>query len=244
MAEMTPNGTVFFVIVSTITLLIPIKQPIPIACTISFTLFILLEGYKHLWASIRYAVLTVVPISIMLTIMWGGIIGAPPDAMETAHQSGKVEALIYVLRLTTRLFLFVLLIHSALSSKLEKTPIRFLSQLALPVRIKQTVAMTLSIASTIRNATERAWIALVASNIITPRRSLRNILHTWLFLQTIWTFMISTINERISGKWKIENIDTMLRDVFKKQKYIPTMKDILWICLSIITMISTAVFEH
>jgi hypothetical protein len=241
---MTPSGTLIFVTIFTINLLIPMRYPVPISCTILVALFIGVQGFKSLRESIRYTAFAVAPIAIMLTIVWVILVGTPPHLIGITQNTNRIAALSYVLTLTVRLLLFVFLVHSALSSRLNKAPMKFLSQLALPLPVRQTIAMMLSVASTIRNSTERTWVALVAANIITRKRSLRNILHIWLFLQTVWTFMVSTINERMSGKWKIEDIETMLEGVFVKRKYVPTMKDLFWISFSILAIASTIVLER
>jgi hypothetical protein len=233
---MTPTGTVIFVIIYLGMLFIPVSRTIPIACSSLLVLYLIIEGRAHIWSSFRFAVLAVAPIALMLSVIWIIIIGSSPVETITPDNS-RFAAFEYVLKLTVRLFLFVLVIYSAISSRLQEAPIIFLSQLAIPASVKRTTAMTLSIASTIRTATERAWTALVASNLITPRRSLRNVLHTWLFLQTIWMHIIATIAERMNSKWKIEDMETMLEDVFRKQKYIPTTRDIAWFIASFIVLI-------
>jgi len=242
--EMTPTGTVIFVIIFTINILIPTRYPIPIWSSILIALFISVQGFSSFWESIRYTVLTIAPIGIMLIVVWVVLIGVPPDLIGVTQNNNRIGALFYVLKLIVRLASFVLLIHSALSSRLNRAPMKFLSQLALPVPLRQTIAMMLSIASTMRNSTERTWVALIAANIITRKRSLHNIIYTWLFLQTIWTFMLSTINERMNGKWKIESIDKMLEKVFTKHKYVPTMPDLVWICFSIAVIILTIMLEY
>ena len=238
---MTPTGTVIFAVIYLVTLFVPVAHPVPVACALLLAAYLAVEGSGYRRKSLRFAVIAVAPIAIMLSVIWIIIVGGSPAESYAAGHS-RSAAFEYVTRLTVRLFLFVLMIYATLSSRLQEAPIIFLSRLAIPQRVKLTTAMTLSIASTIRTATERAWTALVAANLITPQRSLRNLLHTWLFLQTIWLHIIATIAERMKSKWNIEDMDTMLGDVFEKRKYIPTGRDIFWIAASCAVLMATIVY--
>ena len=230
---MTANGLVLFALATTICIFVPSPTSVPIFALGVVTLFALFQGSYSTWRSLLFALKVVAPIAVLLAVIWIWLIGSSPDAMAPGARADGGDAVQYVVRMSSRLFVFALLLHATLASRLQRAPLAFLSELRLPMMAKQTVAMTLSIASTMRAAIDRAWIALVAANLVTPRRSLRNLRNGWLFLVSVWLFVVSAINDRLGSKWKIEDISQLLRVRFEERKDTKiSLQDWLWLGLS------------
>lgn len=230
---MTPNGLMLFALTTTICIFVPSPIPVPILPLGVVTMFAFLQAPYGAWRSFFFAFKVVTPVAVLLAAIWIWLIGAPPDSGLAQVSVGRADAAQYVIRMSSRLFVFALLLHTTLASPLQRAPLAFLGELRLPVLAKQAVAMTLSIASTMRAAINRAWVALVAANLITPTLSIRNLRNGWLFLLSVWLFVISTINDRLESKWKIEDVPRLLHVRLQETgDRALSLQDWLWIGLS------------
>ena len=103
----------------------------------------------------------------------------------------------------TRLFLIVAIVQTAALRFSTLTPLQFIQALRAPVALKRLAVLTLSLIETLQQAIDRAHTALIASGVITRRISVRNLLHGWVLVQTVWLTAITSVTGRMRDKWPI-----------------------------------------
>jgi hypothetical protein len=99
----------------------------------------------------------------------------------------------------------VLIIQLAVLLFRDLTPFRFISALRLPTTAKRLLVFTLSLMETLRNAIDRARVALTASGLITRRFSFRNVFNGWILVQVVWLSAVTIAIRRMVDKWPIEH---------------------------------------
>jgi hypothetical protein len=227
---MTPTGLLGCVLLVSVSIFLPAPYIVPIPSLIFLNCFLLLERRHIALNAIRYALIVVVPIAAYLSVVWILIQGEAPGNSISSYPLARQSSVIYVARISFRLFLFVTLLYAGITSNLTDEPLRFITEIKLPKPFKILVAMTLSITSTIRAATEKAWVSLVTANLLTPRVAWRNIRHCPLLLLTIWMSIVGTLSTRLETKWTAEDVDARLQAYFSSDRERSlTPRDLLWL---------------
>lgn len=242
---MTPNSACIFFVLAMIAVLIPSREPIPLPASSLCLLYLLIDSRREAWKSLVFALKVVAPIAALLSIIWIGLIGSAPMEVAWLAPIDQQTPVAYVVRISFRLFLFALLVDAVLVRSMTDSALLFVSRLSLPVSIKQVIAMTLAIASSIRAAADRSRVALIAANLITPERSIRNVRHLWLFLQTVWLFIISSVSDKLQTKWKIEQITTVLAErLARPEGKVSSAHDFIWLTLASIAVVASLLMTY
>jgi len=235
---MSSTGLVFCVIVISITLFLPQSLMALLPPTIFVGIFLAVERRKETLKAISYGFVIIFPILLYLSIVWILIVGAAPGS------NSRQSAFLYVMTLCSKLFLFVVFLQSTLGSRLAIGAMRFLSEVRLPKGIKIISAMTLSMASTIRASAEKAWISLVANNLLSPRIAWKNLRNFIRFILAIWMSIVGTVAMRLQTKWALEDVRQRLGDHFSSaHERSFTRRDFLWAGHALLTMGLTIAFK-
>ena len=233
---MTPTGLVLCVLLVSIAIFVPEPNIVPLPPMAFVSCFLLVERRKEALKAIGYGVVVVCPIALYLSVVWILIAGAAPVDSVSPYPLVGHSAVVYVAKLCSRLLLFVVLLHAALKSSLTDGALRFLTEVKLPKAVKILLAMTLSIGSTIRASTEKAWVSLVTVNLLTPRVAWRNARHCSLFLLAIWMSIMGTVSARLQTKWMAEDVDSRLKACFSSHRERSlTRRDLLWLIGAVAT---------
>ncbi len=209
---MTPNGA-FTLGAILIALAVGATGPRGDAVLLALTLaFALIEVGGASVVALRRAALVVLPLAVFMGVVWVGIVGEAPYQIASAEAGTRGAALAYVAVLCGRLFFIVTVIQLVFLRFAKLTPLQLVRALALPATIKRILVITLSLIGTLRHAIDRAHIALIAAGTLTRTPSLRNLLHSWRLIQTVWLSAVTIMLGRMRDKWPVENTIARLDD--------------------------------
>jgi len=205
---MTPNGAVAFALLIIVSALL--------ARDLAGLLFILgavgafaLASRRPVWSALTWSTGIVLPLALFMMLVWVGIVGRAPQEIAVNNQGSRSAALLHVAIVCLRLFIIAFTVQATFLHFAGWTPLRFVGALALPSVAKKLLVLTLSLMDTILQAVDRARTALIGAGLITRERSLRNVRHGWILLQTVWLTVITIVLGRTRDKWPVE--DTLAR---------------------------------
>jgi hypothetical protein len=207
---MTPNGAIA---VAIILIALSMSGPGPIGATILFVLtlaFAVIEVRGASLIALRRAAIVVLPLVAFMGLVWVGIVGEAPYEIASGMAGTRTNALMYVSVLCARLFFIVVVVQLAFLRFAKLTPLQFIRALALPVTVKRMLVVTLSLIETLRHAVERSHVALIAAGTLTRSPSLRNLVHSWRLIQSVWLSAVTIVLARMRDKWPVENTLALL----------------------------------
>lgn len=206
---MTPNGGFA---VGLILIALSVVEPGPRGAAVLVALaiaFAVIEVRGASLVALKRATIVVLPLALFMGVVWVGIVGEAPYQIAADVGGTRAAALLYVAKLSGRLFFIVAVIQLVFLRFADLTPLQLVRALALPAAVKRMLAITLSLIETLRHAIDRAHIALIASGTLTRAPSLRNALHSWRLIQAVWLSVVTIMLGRMRDKWPVEN--TMAR---------------------------------
>jgi hypothetical protein len=204
---MTPNGafTVGFILIA---LSVAVPGPRGLAVLVALALaFAIIEVGGASLIALKRAAIVVLPLALFMGLVWVGLVGEAPYQLAADAVGTRTAALIYVAKLSGRLFFVVTVIQLVFLRFADLTPLQLIRALTLPVPVKRMLAITLSLIGTLRHAIDRAHIALIASGTLTRAPSWRNAVHSWRLIQAVWLSAVTILIGRMRDKWPVE--DTM-----------------------------------
>ncbi|HLH90420.1 MAG TPA: hypothetical protein VKX28_18360 [Xanthobacteraceae bacterium] len=206
---MTPNGGFA---VGLILIALSVIEPGPRGAAVLVALALAFAAIEVRGASLialKRATIVVLPLALFMGVVWVGIVGEAPYQIADDAGGTRAAALLYVAKLSGRLFFIVAVIQLVFLRFADLTPLQLVRALALPAAIKRMLAITLSLIGTLSHAIDRAHIALIASGTLTRAPSLRNAVHSWRLIQAVWLSAVTIMLGRMRDKWPVEN--TMAR---------------------------------
>jgi hypothetical protein len=206
---MTPNGGFA---VGLILIALSVVEPGPRGAAVLVALalaFAVIEVRGASLIALKRATIVVLPLALFMGVVWVAIVGEAPYQIAAGFGGTRTAALLYVAKLSGRLFFIVAVIQLIFLRFADLTPLQLVRALALPAAVKRMLAITLSLIETLRHAIDRAHIALIASGTLTRAPSLRNALHSWRLIQAVWLSAVTIMVGRMRDKWPVEN--TMAR---------------------------------
>ena len=206
---MTPNGGFA---VGLVLIALSVIEPGPRGAAVLVALalaFAIIEVRGASLIALKRAAIVVLPLVLFMGVVWVGIVGEAPYQIAADAAGTRAAALLYVAKLSGRLFFIVAVIQLVFLRFADLTPLQLVRALALPAAVKRMLAITLSLIETLRHAIDRAHIALIASGTLTRAPSLRNALHSWRLIQAVWLSAVTIMLGRMRDKWPVEN--TMAR---------------------------------
>jgi len=201
---MTPNGafTVGFVLIA-----LGIAEPGPRGLVVLVALalaFAVIEVGAASLTALQRAAIVVAPLALFMGLVWVGLVGEAPYQIAAGMTGTRTAALIYVAKLSGRLFFIVAVIQLTFLRFADLTPLQLIRALALPAPVKRMLAITLSLIGTLGHAIDRAHIALIASGTLTRAPSWRNAVHSWRLIQAVWLSAVTILVGRMRDKWPVE----------------------------------------
>jgi hypothetical protein len=206
---MTPNGGFA---VGLILIALSVVEPGPRGAAVLVALalaFAIIEVRGASLIALKRAAIVVLPLALFMGVVWVGIVGEAPYQIAADLGGTRAAALLYVAKISGRLFFIVAVIQLVFLRFSDLTPLQLVRALALPAAVKRMLAITLSLIGTLSHAIDRAHIALIASGTLTRAPSLRNALHSWRLIQAVWLSAVTIMLGRMRDKWPVEN--TMAR---------------------------------
>ena len=206
---MTPNGGFA---VGLILIALSVVEPGPRGAAVLVALalaFAIIEVRGASLIALKRAAIVVLPLALFMGVVWVGIVGEAPYQIAADLGGTRAAALLYVAKISGRLFFIVAVIQLVFLRFSDLTPLQLVRALALPAAVKRMLAITLSLIGTLSHAIDRAHIALIASGTLTRAPSLRNALHSWRLIQAVWLSTVTIMLGRMRDKWPVEN--TMAR---------------------------------
>ena len=206
---MTPNGGFA---VGLILIALSVVEPGPRGLVVLVALalaFAVIEVRGASLIALKRAAIVVLPLALFMGIVWVGLVGEAPYQIAADAGGTRTAALIYVAKLSGRLFFIVTVIQLVFLRFADRSPLQLIRALALPAPVKRMLAITLSLIETLRHSIDRAHIALIASGTLTRAPSLRNVAHSWRLIQAVWLSAVTIMLGRMRDKWPVEN--TMAR---------------------------------
>lgn len=206
---MTPNGGFA---VGLILIALSVVEPGPRGAVVLVALalaFAIIEVRGASLIALKRAMIVVLPLALFMGVVWVGIVGEAPYQIAADAAGTRAAALVYVAKLSGRLFFIVAVIQLVFLRFADLTPLQLVRALALPAAVKRMLAITLSLIGTLGHAIDRAHIALIASGTLTRTPSLRNALHSWRLIQAVWLSAVTIMLGRMRDKWPVER--TMAR---------------------------------
>jgi hypothetical protein len=196
--------------------------------------FALLEVGAASATALRRSLALVIPLALFMLIVWVGIVGRSPAEIAAGASGSRTAALFHVALVCARLFLIASVLQLIMARFALTPPLGFIAALRVPLVCKRLLVFTLSLVETFRHAIDRAHTALVACGLLTRRGSLRNLLHAWVLVQTVWLTAITIVVGRLRDKWPIENTlaqldHTLARDAQRTL----SRNDLIWLPLAL-----------
>lgn len=225
---MSSNGLVLFLVVAVVSVFTPSPSVVPVLGLALASAFTLALGRRGVVVA-RRAILSVAPLAIFLTLVWVVIVGRAPQVIffRSTHPSSSWQS---VAAITSRLFLLALLTFGVIEAGSRVRPL-FVFGLALPREAKVLLLATTSLVGAMRLGAERAHTALVAANILTGRRSWRNLAHGWLLVRTTWVAAVGIAVERLDTKWTCEDLPGATAVALPRVEGL-NLRDMLWLSLA------------
>jgi hypothetical protein len=229
---MTPNGAVVFAIL--VVLAAMMARLFGLFCLGAlYVAFAVVEVGSPTLTALRRAAILIAPLALFMIIVWVVVVGRDPTEIAADQPGSRAMAFAYVAMVCARLFLIVAIAQTAAMKFADMTPLQFVRTLRAPVLLKRLAVLTMSLVETLEQAVDRAYIALIASGVITRRLSARNLLHGWVLVQTVWLTAITSVTGRMRDKWPIEHTLGLLDPLLTQSKPIPLQaRDKTWILLA------------
>ncbi|HEY1543207.1 MAG TPA: hypothetical protein VGG01_12420 [Xanthobacteraceae bacterium] len=204
---MTPNGafTVGFILIA-LSVAVPGPRGLMVLVALALAFAVIEVGGASLIA-LKRAAIVVLPLALFMGLVWVGLVGEAPYQLAADTVGTRTAALVYVAKLSGRLFFVVAVIQLVFLRYADLTPLQLIRALTLPAPVKRMLAITLSLIGTLRHAIDRAHIALIASGTLTRAPSWRNAVHSWRLIQAVWLSAVTILIGRMRDKWPVE--DTM-----------------------------------
>jgi hypothetical protein len=230
----TPNGAVAFgVVLIGATMASSGLFGLAIVALISSSFAIVEVGARALIALQRSIVL-VFPLALFMLIVWVGVVGRSPAEIAAGVDGTRAAAFLHVALICARLFLIVFAIQLITARFAQTTPLHFIAALRAPLTLKRLLVFTLSLVETFRHAIDRAHTALVACGLFTPRASMRNLINSWVLVQTVWLTAITIVVGRLRDKWPIENTLAQLdRALGNGEQLSLSGRDLVWLPIAL-----------
>jgi hypothetical protein len=183
--------------------------------------------------ALKRSIAVVFPLALFMLIVWVGVVGRSPAEIAAGADGSRIAASLHVALVCARLFLIVFTIQVITARFAQTTPLRFIAALRLPLALKRLLVFTLSLVETFRHAIDRAHTALVAGGLLTRRASLRNVVNSWVLVQTVWLTAITIVVGRLRDKWPIENTLVQLDHALAGERQSFSRGDLLWLPIAI-----------
>jgi hypothetical protein len=201
---MTPNGAAIFAVITIAAAAAADLRGLATLCLIAAA-FAATELRGAAVPALRRATLLMLPLAAFMIVIWVGIVGRAPAEIAAGLPGSRLSALTYVATISLRLFVVIFMIQAAMACFRDESPFSVIRALTLPLPAKRLLVLTLSLIETLRHSVDRSHTALVSSGVITRRLSLRNLLHGWILIQSVWLTAITTVMGRVRDKWPAEN---------------------------------------
>jgi len=214
---MTPNGALVFAAIIILATMVSRVSGLLLLAVLS-VLFVVIEVGRHATTVLRRALALTIPLALFMIAVWVGVVGRAPEDIAADQPGSRLSALAYVAIVCARLFLIVAITQAGALRFSALTPLQFVKTLRMPLTFKRLAVLTLSLIETLHQAIDRAHTALIASGVITRRLSVRNLLHGWVLVQTVWLTAITSVTGRMRDKWPIENTLNLLDPLLTEQK--------------------------
>lgn len=232
---MTATAIVICAILTTAALFVPAPLTIPWPALLFIGSFTVIEQRDHAATALRRAFMIVAPVAVYLWVIWTMVVGTAPAGAMWSGADNSPTAAIYVTQIASRLFLFIVLLHVTVVSATNRGAVIFLRDLSAPLAAKIVIGLTLSTASTIRVAVQKAWLSAVAANVVVPRFAWRNFRHSGTLAGAAWLYLVATVSARLQTKWKIEGTDRHLGAEFSASSPAFAPRDWIWVCAATAT---------
>ena len=205
---MTPNGAVAFALLVIVGALLA-RDVVGLLVILAASACFAFASRRAIWSALAWSAGIVLPLALFMTLVWIGIVGRAPHEIAANLEGSRSAAAIHVAIICLRLFVIAFTVQVAFLHFAGWTPLRFIGALALPRVAKKLLVLTLSLIDTILQAVDRARTALIGAGLITRQRSLSNLRHGWILVQTVWLTVITIVLGRTRDKWPVE--DTLNR---------------------------------
>jgi len=134
---MTPNGafTVGFILIA-----LSVVEPGPrgAAALVALALaFAVIEVRGASLIALKRAAIVVLPLALFMGIVWVGLVGEAPYQIAADLAGTRTAALIYVAKLSGRLFFIVTVIQLVFLRFADLSPLQLIRALALPAPVKR-----------------------------------------------------------------------------------------------------------
>jgi len=231
-AQITPNGAIAFALILIGATMATAGYGLAVLAVLG-VVFTILEAAATTATALKRSIVLVLPLAIFMLIVWVVIVGRSPADIATGSVGSRSAASLHVALICARLFLIVFLIQSIVACFAWTTPLRFIGALRVPITIKRLLVFTLSLVDTFQHAIDRAHTALIASGLLSRRRSIRNFVNGWLLVQTVWLTAITIVVGRLRDKWPIENTLGLLDHALQPGGRALSRKDLIWLPIAI-----------
>ncbi len=224
---MTPNGAAAFAIIM---IAAAIAANLRGLGTLAFiaAVFAATEARDAALPALRRAVMLMLPLAAFMLAIWVGLIGRAPADIAAGLDGSRWSAFMYVATVSLRLFIVIFVLQAAMMCFRNETPFTAIRALSLPLPAKRLLVLTLSLVETLKHSVDRSHTALISSGVITRRLSLRNLLHGWLLIQSVWLTSIATVMGRIRDKWPAENTLGLLDPALQGTRRPLGTGDMIW----------------
>ncbi len=242
---MTPNGAfaVGFILIA-----LSVAEPGPRGLAVLLALglaFAIIEVRGASLIALKRAAIVVLPLAAFMGLVWVGIVGEAPYQIAADLAGTRMAALVYVAKLSGRLFFIVAVIQLVFLRFRHLTPLQLIRALALPIPVKRMLAVTLSLIGTLAHAIDRAHIALIASGTLTRAPSWRNAVHSWRLVQSVWLSAVTIMVGRMRDKWPVEGtlarLDGALEDPAPR---LFAGDDRIWLAIVLAAAIAIMLADH
>jgi len=239
---MTPNGAAVFAIVTLAAAVAANLRGLGTLCFI-VAAFAATEVRGPALTALRRSILIMLPLAAFMLAVWVGIVGRSPAEIAARVDGSRLSAFAYAATVSLRLFIIIFVVQAALMCFHNESPFTAIRALTLPLPVKRLVVLTLSLIATLRHAVDRSHTALVSSGVITRRLSLRNVMHGWVLIQSVWLTAITTVLGRVRDKWPAENTLVLLEPALRPIVRPPGTADVIWGAAAL-TGLAFVIFER
>jgi hypothetical protein len=229
---MTPNGAAIFALITIAAAMAANLRGLGTLCFIAAA-FAATEVRRAALTALRRAALLMLPLAAFMLAVWVGFVGRSPDEIAASITGSRLSALVYVATICFRLFIVIFVVQAAMMCFQNESPFTAIRALTLPLPVKRLLVLTLSLIETLRHSIDRSHTALISSGVITRRLSLRNLLHGWILIQSVWLTAITTVIGRIRDKWPAENTLGLLDPALQGARRPLSTGDMIWCAVAL-----------
>lgn len=195
-------------LLTSVFLLIPDDSGEVLVLYATINLIILGGGASNFFYITKNSIIFVTPIFLFLCLVWIIIMG--DDASSANKGKSAYEMVAYT---SLKLLCYVSILVFILSSFRERGPLNYIKNLLIPINLKYLLLNCISLFGSAKQATHRARNSLVSANIISNKRSFKNMLNALIYIKTIWIFMLSLILDRTHYKWYVEPVPEEIKSI-------------------------------